>query len=77
MKFKSQLTFAFFATVNTSFFSPRRVSSFLAWDDFHARSSFARSTIPGEKWGLIVVYHLSGPLGKQKFTLTCSKGHGS
>ena len=34
---QSQLTFAFFATVN----------------------------------------HLSGPLGKQKFTLTCSKGHGS
>ena len=52
MKFKSQLTFAFFATVNTSFFSPRRVSPFLAWDDFHARSSFARSTvIPEEKWG--------------------------
>ena len=24
---------------------------FLAWDDFHARSRFARSTIPEEKWG--------------------------
>ena len=29
----------------------RRVSSFLAWGDFHARSRFARSTIPEEKWG--------------------------
>ena len=29
--------------------SPRRVSPFLAWDDFHARSRFARSTIPEEK----------------------------
>ena len=28
-----------------------RVSSFLAWGDFHARSRFARSTIPEEKWG--------------------------
>ena len=31
--------------------SPRRVSPFLAWDDFHARSRFARSIIPEEKWG--------------------------
>ena len=38
------------------FLSPRRVSPFLAWGDFHARSHFARSTIPEEKWGLIVVY---------------------
>ena len=29
----------------------RRVSPFLAWGDFHARSRFARSTIPEEKWG--------------------------
>ena len=28
---------------------------FLAWGDFHARSRFARSTIPEEKWGLLVV----------------------
>ena len=28
----------------------------LAWGDFHARSLFARSTIPEEKWGLLVVY---------------------
>ena len=31
--------------------SPLRVSPFLAWGDFHARSRFARSTIPKEKWG--------------------------
>ena len=33
------------------FLSPRRVSPFLAWGDFHARSRFARSTLPEEKWG--------------------------
>ena len=33
------------------FLSPRRVSPFLAWVDFHARSRFARSAIPEEKWG--------------------------
>ena len=27
------------------------MSLFLAWGDFHARSRFARSTIPEEKWG--------------------------
>ena len=31
--------------------SPPRLA-FLAWGDFHARSRFARSTIPEEKWGL-------------------------
>jgi len=35
----------------THFLSPRRVSPFLAWGDFHARSRFARSTIPEDKWG--------------------------
>ena len=30
----------------------------LAWGDFHARSRFARSTIPEEESGLIVVYVL-------------------
>ena len=30
--------------------------AFLAWGDFHARSRFARSTIPEEKWRLLVVY---------------------
>ena len=29
----------------------RGVSPFLAWGDFHARSRFARSTVPEEKWG--------------------------
>ena len=36
---------------NDHFFSPRRVSSFLRWGDFHARLRFARSTIPKERWG--------------------------
>ena len=35
--------------------SPLRLT-FLAWDDFHARSRFACFTIPEEKWGLLVVY---------------------
>ena len=30
--------------------------AFLAWSDFHARSRFARSTVPEEKWRLLVVY---------------------
>ena len=30
--------------------------AFLVWGDFHARSRFARSTIPEEKLGLLVVY---------------------
>ena len=30
--------------------SLRRVPAFLAWGDFHARSRFARSTIPEGKW---------------------------
>ena len=30
--------------------------AFLAMGDFHARSRFARSTIPKEKRGLLVVY---------------------
>ena len=29
----------------------REKNDFLAWDDFHARSRFARSTIPEAKWG--------------------------
>jgi len=37
--------------VKKFFLPPRRVSPFLAWGDFHARSRFARSTIPEEKWG--------------------------
>ena len=34
----------------------RHVWPFLAWDDFHARSPFARANIPEQKWGLLVVY---------------------
>ena len=30
--------------------------AFLAWGDFHARSCFARSSIPNEKWGPLEVY---------------------
>ena len=33
-----------------SFLSPRRVSPVFAWGDFHARSRFACSTTPEEKW---------------------------
>ena len=29
----------------------RRSGPFLAWGDFQARSPFARSTIPDDKWG--------------------------
>ena len=29
-----------------------KLSPFLAWGDIHARSRFACSTIPEEKWGL-------------------------
>ena len=30
---------------------PCRVLPLLAWSDFHARSRFARSIVPEEKWG--------------------------
>ena len=36
--------------------TPREESAFLAWGNFHARSRFARSTIPEEKLVLLVVY---------------------
>ena len=42
------------------FLSPHRVSSFLAWGDFHSR--FARSTIPEEKWGTTRSLLLQRPL---------------
>ena len=35
--------------------SPHARKAFLAWGDFHTRTRFARSTIPEEKWGLLVV----------------------
>ena len=37
-----------------------RKIAFLTWVNFHARSRFARSTIPEEKWGLLVVYGRDG-----------------
>ena len=42
---------ASFETSPLIFLSPLGVSPFLAWGDFHARSSFAGSTIPEKKWG--------------------------
>ena len=33
---------------------------FLTWGDFHTCSCFARSAIPEEKWGLLIVYTSSG-----------------
>ena len=46
--------------VPRSFFNPKPTvdyeSPFLAWGDFHARSRFARSTIPRRNGGLLVVY---------------------
>ena len=33
--------------------------AFLVWGDLHARSRFARSTIPEEIWGLLIVFHRS------------------
>ena len=40
----------------------RVASPFLACDDFLSRSRFARSTIPEEKWGLLVVYYFRSHL---------------
>ena len=38
--------------------------AFLAWGDFNARSRFARSTIPEEKWELLVVYETTDAISK-------------
>ena len=35
----------------------RGKAPFLAWGDFHARTLFAPSTIPEEKWWLLEVWH--------------------
>ena len=40
--------------------TPRRVSPFLTWGDFHARLRFAHSTILEEQWGTTRSLHL-GP----------------
>ena len=43
------------------------MSPFLAWVDFHARSRFARTTIPEEKWGTTRSLQETSPeLGIQK-----------
>ena len=43
--------------------SPLRLS-FLVWGDFNAPPRFARSTIPEEKWGLLVVYETTDAISK-------------
>ena len=49
------------------------MSPFLAWGDFHARSRFARSTIPEEKWGTtrsldpLVTVKLGGTIDVARF----------
>ena len=48
--------------------TPLRVSPFLAWGDLHVRSRFARSTIPEEKLGLLVVQHIVDRIMKLKDT---------
>ena len=47
--------------------TPRRLA-FLAWGDFYARSRFARSSIPEEKWGLLVVLPNSGNTAVYSFS---------
>ena len=44
------------------------MSPFLAWVDFHARSRFARSTIPKEKWGTTRSLTQSNTGGLERFT---------
>ena len=50
----------------------RHAAPFLAWGDSHARSRFARSTIPEEKWGTTRSLVYGNPLHvfkKQMFNL--------
>ena len=42
--------------INFRLYHHTRERPFLVWGDFLAPSRFARSTIPEEKWGLLVVY---------------------
>ena len=56
------------------------MSPLLAWGDFHARSRFARSTIPEEKWGTtrsLPTYcpTLSYPTGLPFFRFQCPSAH--
>ena len=52
------------------FLSPRRVSPFLAWGDFHARSRFARVSLAllslRKNGGLLVVYSSISRIYKRK-----------
>ena len=52
--------------------SPRRVSPFLAWGDFHAHSRFARFTFPEEKWG--TTRSLTTPNNTQQHATGCANG---
>ena len=55
--------------------SPRLVSPFFAWSDFQARSRFAPSTIPEEKWGTarsLIVNCLIPHLEKSNAMLICN-----
>ena len=40
-----------------NFYLSRPRLAFLGWGNFHMRLRFARSTLPEEKWGLLVVYY--------------------
>ena len=59
------------------------VSPFLAWGDFHARSCFACSTIPEEKWGTTrslyvfpqIFYHILFASMLLHFALVCSNSY--
>ena len=49
-----------------------RVSPFLAWGDFHARSRFAHSTIPEEKWGTTRSLEFIGSIYRPKKLKSCT-----
>ena len=49
------------------------MSPFLAWGDFHARSRFAYSTIPEEKWGTTRSLGFSGTLSSFSHFLDCGR----
>ena len=57
------------------FLSPRRVSPFLAWGYFHARSRFPRSTVPEEKWGTTRSLIFMGNVFTTTFTHTHDHTH--
>ena len=53
--------------------SPRRVSPFLAWGDFHARSRFARCTLAEEKWGLFTDPPPGPPSERRQPRVSCEQ----